>query len=158
MLMKKTFVVLSLISFSLSSFAEVKEESILGFWLSESGKAVIEVYKAEKEFEGKIVWLKDLHEGKVKEKLDENNPDEKLQKRSLLGLKNLHGFTFDDGSWEGGKIYDPKSGKTYSAKMKLDGNDTLNLRGYVGISLFGRTSVWKRQQSAVPDKYSTKKN
>lgn len=149
---KKIFVFLFLTLSSLSSFGEeIKSEDILGYWLSEEGTAVIEVYKNEKKIEGKLVWLKVLHEGKVKEKLDDKNPDESLRSRSLLGLVNLKDFTFDDDEWEGGTIYDPKSGKTYSAKMALDGKDLLKIRGYVGISLFGRTTEWTRQKQATPD-------
>ena len=50
-----------------------------------------------------------------------------------------------DGAWSGGFIYDPNSGKTYRGKIKLTDPDTLRLRGYIGISLLGRTEVWKRQ-------------
>ncbi|MDP7320320.1 MAG: DUF2147 domain-containing protein [Bacteriovoracaceae bacterium] len=154
--MRKTCVILLPILFSFHSFAK-KADQILGFWLSESGKAVIEIYKKENDkFEGKIVWLKDIHTGKVEDKLDKNNPDKELQKRSLQGLVNLTGFSFEDEEWEGGEIYDPESGKTYSAKMSLESPDTLSLRGYVGIPLFGRTSTWSRQKSKIPDEYQTK--
>jgi hypothetical protein len=47
-------------------------------------------------------------------------------------------------SWSQGKIYDPKNGKTYSCKMTLEGNE-LKVRGYVGFSLLGRTTVWTRK-------------
>ncbi len=70
-----------------------------------------------------------------------------------MGLVNLEGFKFDDGEWEDGTIYDPKSGKTYSATMELDGKNLLKIRGYVGISLFGRTTEWTRQKSKTPDKF-----
>ena len=56
----------------------------------------------------------------------------------------LKGFSFDDGEWVDGSIYDPKTGKTYSCKMTLKGNDKLSVRGYIGISLIGRTDVWTR--------------
>lgn len=154
MLMKKIFVLLSLIISSSLSFAEdISSDDIIGFWLSESGKGVIEIYKNDNTFEGKLVWIKDIHDGKMKDKLDKNNPDEKLQKRSLQGLKNLYGFTFEDNVWSGGKIYDPESGKTYSGKMELNSKGKLSLRGYVGIPLFGRTSEWTRQKAAIPDRY-----
>jgi len=50
-----------------------------------------------------------------------------------------------DGEWSGGTIYDPNNGKTYSCKLKLTGPDTLKVRGYIGISLIGRSETWKRQ-------------
>ncbi len=155
--MKKIFVYLLLSVFSHSVFAEEKftANDILGYWLSESGSGVIQIEKVSGKFEGKLVWLKDIFEGKVKDKLDEKNPNESLQSRSLQGLKNLTNFVFDqdDQEWKGGKIYDPKSGKTYSAYMKLKSKNELKLRGYVGFSLFGRTSMWTRQQTAIPDSH-----
>jgi len=142
------------LSFNSLSYAEsYKEDDILGYWLSESGKGVIEIYRAGDKFEGKIVWVKDLHEGVVDEKLDLKNPKKELQKRSILGLKNLQGFTFKKAKWKDGSIYDPAKGKTYSSYMTLKNKDTLKLRGYIGIALLGRTSVMKRQRSAIPDSY-----
>jgi uncharacterized protein (DUF2147 family) len=62
-----------------------------------------------------------------------------------MGLDILSGFKFSGGNiWEDGKIYDPKNGKTYSCKMTLEGNE-LKVRGYVGFSLLGRTTVWTRK-------------
>ena len=134
--------------------SESKANDLLGFWLSEEKNAVIHVERTDNTFSGKIVWLIDIHTGKIKDKLDEENPDKDKRARSLMGLAILKDFTFDDGSWSGGTIYDAKSGKTYSAKMKLEDMNTLNLRGFVGISLFGRTSKWTREESKVPAKYS----
>ena len=51
--------------------------------------------------------------------------------------------------WTGGSLYDPESGKIYSGKIALNPNGTLNLRGYIGISLFGRAEVWSRFTQAV---------
>jgi uncharacterized protein (DUF2147 family) len=60
-------------------------------------------------------------------------------------LQILRGFTYaDDRLWSGGKIYDPKSGNDYSAKMTLVDERNLELRGYVVIPLFGRTEKWTR--------------
>jgi uncharacterized protein (DUF2147 family) len=59
-------------------------------------------------------------------------------------MELLKDFTFDgDNVYSGGTVYDPKNGKTYSCKMTLDGN-SLNIRGYIGISLFGRSVTWTR--------------
>jgi uncharacterized protein (DUF2147 family) len=53
-------------------------------------------------------------------------------------------FNAKNKSWENGEIYDPESGKTYSCNMKMETADKLNIRGYIGISLIGRTEVWTR--------------
>ena len=153
--LKKIFVLLLLISFNFSAFADsFKSDDILGFWLSEKKTAVVEISKIKNKFMGKIVWLKDIHDGKIKNKFDDKNPKKELQKRSLMGLEMLYGFVFTSGEWKDGKIYDPESGKTYSAKMKLESAKKLDLRGYVGIPMFGRSSSWEKQKTAVPDNYS----
>lgn len=77
-------------------------------------------------------------------KTDLKNPDESLRKRPILGMEILRDFVYNDGKWTDGKIYDPKSGKTYSCNMNIEENGDLHMRGYVGISLLGRTETWKR--------------
>ena len=64
----------------------------------------------------------------------------------MKGLENLRDFVFKgENKWAEGRIYDPKSGSDYSCEMKLIDENTLEVRGYIGVSLFGRTDVWKRQ-------------
>jgi uncharacterized protein (DUF2147 family) len=78
--------------------------------------------------------------------VDEKNPEERLRTQPLLGLVILRGFTFDgEDTWEGGKIYDPKSGNDYSAKFELADPSTLELRGYILLPLLGRTEIWTRE-------------
>ncbi len=61
-----------------------------------------------------------------------------------MGLQLLKGFKKDgDTEYEDGTIYDPKNGKTYSCKINRKG-ETLEVRGYVGISLIGRTTIWTK--------------
>ncbi len=56
-----------------------------------------------------------------------------------------------DTKWAGGKIMDPNNGKTYSSKMELIyGGKKLQVRGFLGISLLGRTQVWERQEEIAP--------
>lgn len=136
-----------LITLLFSTQVLLAQDKILGNWLSEEKDGRIEIYKTGDKYSGKLVWGKDLVEadGKTprKDRTDTKNPDAKLKSRPLLGLVLLTNFTYDDGEWTGGKIYDPKSGKTYSCTMKLKG-DKLEIRGYIGLSMFGRTTVWTR--------------
>jgi uncharacterized protein (DUF2147 family) len=142
--LKRILLTLTLIV-SISSFAsEYKASDIIGTWLSEKKDGVIKVSLNEGQFRGHLLAFKKDKVDLGKVSLDKNNPDEKLKVRELRGIEMLWGFKFDDDEWSGGKIYDPISGKTYKSYMNLDGKNTLNLRGYVGIPLFGRTSVWTR--------------
>jgi uncharacterized protein (DUF2147 family) len=136
----------------LSSSVSVASEAskVEGLWLSEEKDGIIKIENEDDTFFGHLVWIKPKDGKTASEFLDIENPEKDLQDRKLLGIKLLEGFEYDDGSWSGGTIYDPKSGKTYSAKMKLE-DGKLNLRGYVGISLFGRTSIWSSVKDIPKD-------
>lgn len=123
-------------------------DRIIGIWLSEEGRAKIQIYKQGNKYYGKIIWLKEPYDENGKPKVDKNNPDPEKRNRPLIGLVILKGFVYDseDKEWEDGTIYDPESGNTYDAYMWFEDNDynTLYLRGYIGFSLIGRTSKWTR--------------
>ncbi len=127
---------------------DVEAGDVLGIWLNEDKDAQIKIYKENKNYFGKIVWLKDpIDEETGKPKTDKENPDESLHKVPTLGLLILKNFEFDEDEWNDGTIYDPKSGKTYSCYMIFpDGKEKLKIRGYIGISLLGRTSYWTREK------------
>ena len=79
-------------------------------------------------------------------KTDPENPDEKLKSRKRLGMIMMYNFSYDeDDQWDDGEIYDPESGNTYSGIITMTSKNKLDLRGYVGISWFGRTSQWTRK-------------
>ena len=81
---------------------------------------------------------------------DVHNPDPKLRSRALCGLRIGEGFVeADPRHADGGHLYDPKNGRTYSGRMSAEG-DRLRLRGYVGLPLFGRTETWVRTSKPPP--------
>jgi len=123
--------------------ATAQSDKIEGTWFNDIKDAKIQIYKSnDGKFYGKIVWLKEpIKNGKPK--LDEKNRNEKLQKQPIVGLLILKGFEKDGDTYEDGTIYDPENGKTYDCKITYKGK-TLSIRGYVGISMFGRTTVWER--------------
>ena len=128
-----------------------KTDAIVGVWLNEEGDAQIRVYKKTNDkYYGKIVWLEEPNNTDGSPKVDDENPDEKLRSRPTMGLEILKSFKFDedDKKWENGTIYDPKSGNTYKAYMWFEDGDMtkLQLRGYIGFSLIGRTSEWTREK------------
>lgn len=128
---------------SFSGFSQTSD-AILGKWINSSGEAHIDISKKGDKFFGKIVWLKAPKDEKGQAKLDVKNPEANLKTRPILGLEMLKDFVYDDGKWVDGKIYDPKTGKTYSCNMNIKSNGDLNVRGYIGISLIGRSDTWKR--------------
>ncbi len=121
--------------------------AIIGTWMSASGEAKIEIYKTDAYYYGKIIWLSepvDVTTGKPK--VDENNPQKSLQNNHIIGLEILKKFEYiaKDNVWKNGTIYDPKSGKTYKCIITLKGTDQIDIRGYIGISIIGRTETWKK--------------
>ncbi|SNB45979.1 DUF2147 domain-containing protein [Geobacter sp. DSM 9736] len=127
-------------------------ESITGRWNSEDGRAKIDIYRCGFHYCGKIVWLgmpeypPDDEEGMGgRPRVDRENPDPALRNRPLLGLQIMEGFRYaGDGLWEKGRIYDPESGATYKSEIRLVSPRRLELRGYIGIPLFGRSTVWTK--------------
>ena len=117
---------------------------IAGTWLSGDGDGLIEIRVDGTAIAGRI--LGSPRPDPQRPKTDTLNPDPDLRDRPLIGLNIFSGFTYDgDGKWSGGFIYDPNSGKTYRGKLRLVVTNTLEVRGFIGISLIGRTETWTRQ-------------
>lgn len=122
-MLKQLFSTLFVLSITQASIAQ----EILGKWWNEEKTAQILVYKSGKYYNGKIIH--------------HINP----AKQHLINTMVMKQFvTTDQKVYEEGTVYDPKSGKTYSGKITQTSKDKLEMRGYVGISLFGRSSYWTR--------------
>jgi uncharacterized protein (DUF2147 family) len=141
---KYSFIILFITIVNITSYGQTEADRVIGIWQTEEKDAKFDIYKSGNKYYGKLIWGKNLFEsdGKTPKK-DHKNPDPKLRSRLLLNLVLLNGFVYDDGSWEDGTIYDPKSGKTYSCEMELV-NGRLKITGYIGITLLGRTVTWDR--------------
>jgi len=158
---KYLWLALILVMFSLSPFtvsaSEVDDEAnaILGEWLTDmegTELARVNIYLEDGKYFGRITWLEypefrdDDEQGLAgKVKVDRENPDPALRNRPVLGLVILKDFEYRGAwKWKGGTIYDPENGKTYRGVIRLTSGGTLKMRGYVGIPLFGRTTLWTR--------------
>lgn len=145
--MKKLVGVLMAIclTFGLNAQNSDNGDKILGVWKTGSGKGHIQITKYGDKYGGKIIWLKEPNYADGTPKKDKKNPDPAKQNNPTLGLNNLLGFSYEGkGKYENGSIYDPENGKTYSCVMTLENDNTLKVRGYIGISLIGRTDTWTR--------------
>ena len=121
--------------------AQQPADAILGTYMTEGGKAKIVVSKQGTRYIGTLVWTR---RGDV---LDSKNPDKAEAQKKLVGKVILHDLQHDeDADYKGGKIYDPESGKTYSCKATRQADGNLKVRGFIGASLFGRTTLWTRQR------------
>jgi uncharacterized protein (DUF2147 family) len=144
--MKLLIAIASLIVLSSNVQAQIKADDIAGIWLTNGDEpAKIQIYKSGDKFYGKIIWLKIPLLNSGSPKVDQNNPDKTKRTTPIIGLAMLSGFKFNnDDAWKGGVIYDPQNGKTYSCNISLKDKNTIKVRGYIGISLLGRTETWTR--------------
>lgn len=141
MLLFMTFLLINVVA-----FAQGNADACLGTWLTGSKKGHVQIYKQGDKYFGKIVWLKEPNDPATgKPKSDIKNADAQKKSRPILGLVNLSDFKYEGNNvWEDGKIYDPENGKEYSCKMRLVNPNQLDVRGYIGVSLIGRTDSWIR--------------
>lgn len=142
--MKKTITLISIVLVLPLKNILSQENKIVGTWLNAEATSHIRIFKATNgHYYGKIEWLKTRPD-----RLDVNNPDPEAQKKHVLGMLILRGFSYDaeNKQWVNGTVYDPKVGKTYDSYMWFDGDDNvLHLKGYVlGMRFIGRETTWKR--------------
>ncbi|MCU0327424.1 MAG: DUF2147 domain-containing protein [Chitinophagales bacterium] len=124
--------------------SELMAQSPVGKWQTvddESGqvKSIVEIFQSNGKLYGKIDKLLIKPESVICTKCSGDMKDKPIE-----GLQILRNMSASGTEWSGGTITDPKSGKTYSCKMSLDGADKLKVRGFLGLSIIGRTQVWNR--------------
>ena len=142
-----------------STYVWANADQILGSWVTPDDKAVVEIYQQEGQYFGKFISLKEPNYGadmqmeglEGQPKVDRKNPDVTQHEQPIIGLVMLQGMAYTVSkqgkqTWQGGTIYDPSNGKSYKCTIKLNADGTLDLRGYIGISLFGRSQTWRPKQ------------
>jgi uncharacterized protein (DUF2147 family) len=119
-----------------------------GVWLVQDQSAKVRIGPCPSHADqvcGDIVWLKAPLDETGVPKHDAHNPDPKLKSRPIMGMRliwDFHGAGPD--RWEGGQIYDPRSGKTYRSKMQLKSNSELRVDGC--IAMFCQAQTWRRTE------------
>jgi len=126
----------------------MQSQSVIGKWKTiddETGeaKSIVEIYEKSGKIYGKVVDI--LREGHKKDVCVKCDGAEK--NKPILGMVIINGLKKDGSEYNGGTILDPTSGKKYKCYVTLESPDKLKLRGYVGISLMGRTQYWTRVKS-----------
>lgn len=124
---------------------------VSGIWLVEDGEARVEVGPCGDGLCGTVVWMREPYDENGNEKIDIFNPDEKLRDRKIVGLRMMEVFPKKGKLGWKGTIYDANTGHTYRCTVELKTENRIKLRGYIGISLFGRTTYWTRVESAASD-------
>lgn len=142
--MQKMFFLTLLLFATHRLLANDDPDAILGVWKNGSGKGYVQIFKENGKYYGKLTWLRDSVDQAGKPKVDRRNSDPALRSRPLIGLLMLRDFRYDNGVWNSGRIYNPSDGKEYKGYLKMKNPNTLLVRGYVGISLFGKSDTWTR--------------
>jgi uncharacterized protein (DUF2147 family) len=115
-------------------------DRIVGTYWSPEKDGKIQIYKQGTKYFGKVLSGK-------KARKDDQNPDPALRSRDVIGANIFENFGYDAkaGEWTDGTIYDPNNGKTYDCKLWLEQSGAVMMaRGFIGISLFGRTAKFER--------------
>lgn len=113
-----------------------------GLWLTGNERSAIRVQQCDAGLCGRVAWI---IEGGMQ--YDSENPDPAKQDRPLCGLEILWGVaqqTDDPNAWENGKVYKADTGETFDLDLTMKGPDTMKVRGYRGLSLFGKSQIWHR--------------
>jgi uncharacterized protein (DUF2147 family) len=128
--------------------APVQEQ---GLWYDDTGDGAVKIEPCGASLCGKIVWLKDpLHDDGTP-LIDRHNPEPAKQKRTICGLQILGELKpLEGGGFDNGWVYDPKEGKSYSLAIRLTGKDQLEITGYLGVKLLGKTFTWTRAKTELP--------
>lgn len=142
------FVALCAFGASSPTLYAAPSEDIRGIWIdhreAEKQKVAVLIEDCNGALCGRIYWMKKpLRDGRPK--TDIRNPDPALRERPLCGLRILNGFKrSEDNTWGNGQIYSPSDGNTFSSTIHLEKEGSIKIRGYIGISLFGKTLEWVR--------------
>jgi uncharacterized protein (DUF2147 family) len=140
---------------TLASSAWAQQPSVMGTWLTASGKAQVRIGPCPDPKNGPICgFIASLIEPRGPDGVvvvpevatDFRNTDPALRGRKVLGMPLIWGFkkTSDPNAFEDGQIYNGENGKVYNANISLQPDGKLRLRGYVGSPMFGETQIWNR--------------
>lgn len=133
-----------LLSMVLIAFS-AQSQSVLGKWetiddATGDAKSIVEITERDGKIYGKVVQI--LNPAMKDLKCKDCSGDDK--DKPVLGIEVIKGLKKDGDKYSDGKILDPSSGKLYKCTVSFDGADKLKVRGYVGISAFGRNQIWHR--------------
>ena len=145
------FFVFSMMPFGVQ--AQSKADEICGlYYAADPGNgegSQIRIYKnANGKYEGKVVWMQYPNHPNGEPRRDVKNPDASKRTQTNVGLVLIKDFVYNEkeDQWEGGMIYNPAGGNYYRSYMRLESNgEKLKVRGYLGVSLLGKTVIWTRE-------------
>jgi len=148
--MKKQFLLMAVITLMILPFSLSAQKDIVGVWktIDDDGvteKSFVEIYKEGNVYKGKITHI--IKEADRKNVCDECDEDDPRYNKPIVGMIIIDKLKkVEDNKWDDGKILDPSSGSVYDCTMTIKPNGDLEVRGYMGWSLLGRSQTWKKQK------------
>jgi uncharacterized protein (DUF2147 family) len=127
-------------------------DAVFGRWASNN--SILEINETNGVLHATIVSIldplyKEGEEGPVgTTRVDLKNPTASLRARPIVGMDLLDGYQYRDGKWQG-QLYDPESGKLYKSQITRSSDGKLQIRGYIGAPMFGRTAVFEPVSSCT---------
>lgn len=136
---------MAMILFLVGGLFLTQAQSIVGKWKTvddQTGeaKSIVEITEKNGKFAGKVIEI--LNPAKKNSKCDNCSGEDKG--KPIEGLVIIKNLEKKGEEYTGGKIIDPQSGKEYKCSIKPNGSTKLEVRGYIGISLIGRTQTWTK--------------
>ncbi len=134
---------------SLLAQNSLKPDDLCGEWWTPDNDGKILFFKEGTTYSGKVTFIrKNIDPETGKQKLDKHNPDPALRNRPVINLVLFYNFRYDNskGKYADGKLYDSDTGNTYSCWIRLVNKSVLELHGFVGFSLIGKSVYFTRVQ------------
>jgi uncharacterized protein (DUF2147 family) len=138
----KTLILMIALILPIKSLQALEAHDPTGYWLTENERAVIHVKNCDEGLCGNIHWI---IEGGLQ--FDKFNPDIDKRKDPLCRREIMSGFSQsvqNPNYWSGGEIYKADEGDIYNANITVSSDDQMRVRGYIGISIFGKSQTWNR--------------
>jgi uncharacterized protein (DUF2147 family) len=139
------YVLMLVLTLPFSALAD--RDNVTGYWATTD--SIFEIYRQDDTLLGQVRALREPAYSANEDpdragesRMDLNNPDTDLQSRKIIGLHMFSEYEYKGGQWQG-KIYDPESGNTYQSKMTISKDGLLEIRGYIGLPMFGRTAQFQ---------------
>lgn len=127
------------------ALAERPADPAYGYWLTENRKAIVRIEPCGTDTCGRMVWVENAIDDSGQLKRDVKNTDVAKRQRPICGLELVGGLMkADEGTWQDGWLYNPRDGATYSAEIRAVSQSELEVRGYLGVSMLGKSQVWTR--------------
>lgn len=134
-----------LASMTITASGSATDEGPVGYWIAvdDDGKtpmAVVRIFDKNKHLYGNVVQLLNPKRSSTCDDCDGANKG-----KPILGMQIMWNLGKNGSEWSGGHILDPNNGKIYKCYIEvIDGGQRMKVRGYIGISLLGRTQYWRR--------------